>query len=104
MIRYVLAVVLTAALVGIGWAGLDHAAAVRSEQQVENQVAAIDAAAVSLLANDDPPATGQDGARRVLDLAFPHGGLTSNAVETLHIRPTAGNVSVGCGVFRRRST
>ena len=104
MIRYVLAVVLTAALVGIGWAGLDHAAAVRSEQQVENQVAAIDAAAVSLLANDDPPATGQDGARRVLELDFPHGGLTSNAVETLHIRPTAGNVSVAEYTFDGRAT
>jgi len=94
VIRYVLAVVLAAALVAVGWAGLDYAAAVRGEQQVENQVAAIDEAATSLVEHDDPPATGQPGARRVVELRFPHGGLTSERVDRFHIRPTGGNVSI----------
>ena len=94
MIRYVLAVVLAAALVSIGWAGFDYAAAVRSEQQVENQVASIDEAATSLVEHDDPPATGQPGARRVVELRFPHGGLTSERIDRFHIRPTGANVSI----------
>jgi len=94
VIRYVLAVVLTVALVGIGWAGLEHAAVVRSEQQVESQIAAIDEAAVSLAETDDLPATGQDGPRRVLELIFPHDGLTSEPVDTLRITPGVAGVSV----------
>lgn len=103
MIRYVLAVVLTVALVGIGWAGLEHAAAVRSEGQVENQVAEIEEAAVSLVEHDDPPGTGQDGPRRVVELDFPRDSLTSERVRRFHIRPASGNVSVAEYTFDGRA-
>lgn len=103
MIRYVLAVVLTVALVGIGWAGLEHAAAVRGEQQVENAIAKIDEAAVSLVENDDPPAAGQEGPRRVVELDLPHDGLASERVETFHIRPGPRNVSVAEYTFDGRA-
>lgn len=94
MIRYVLAVVLTVALVGIGWAGLERAAVIRSEQQVENQITRIDEAAVSLVDNDDAPPAGQGPPRRTVDLTFPHDGLTSESVDVLRIKPGPGNVSV----------
>ena len=103
MIRYVLAVVLTVALVGIGWTGLEHAAALRSEQQVENALAEIDEAAVSLVENDDPPAAGQEGPRRVVELDLPRDGLTSERVETFHIRPESKNVSVAEYTFVGRA-
>jgi len=103
VIRYVLAVVLTVALVGIGWAGLEHATAVRSEGQVENQIAEIDEAAVSLVENDDPPGTGQGRARRVVELDFPRNSLTSERVRTFHIRPAPGNVSVAEYTFDGRA-
>lgn len=104
MIRYVLAVVLTVALVGIGWAGLEQAAAVRSEQQVENQLARIDEAAVSLVEHDDPPARGTQPARRVISLDFPHDSLTATSVEKLWIRPSPGDVSVAEYTFDGRAS
>jgi len=87
MIRYALAVVLTTALLAIGMAGVQHAATVRSEQQVENQIAKIETAAVSLAEHDDVPPPGQPGPRRVVELDLPHNGFLSTAVESFTIEP-----------------
>lgn len=87
MIRYVLAIVLTVAVLSIGMAGIDHAAAVRSEQQVDTQIAAIEAAAVSLVANDDVPPPGHPGPRRVVELDLPRDGRLSSAVDSLVVEP-----------------
>jgi hypothetical protein len=83
MIRYVLAVILTTAILGVAIVGVDHAGTIRGERQVENQIAAVDQAANSLLDNEDPPPPGQDGARRVVELDLPKDGFTSDSVETL---------------------
>jgi len=87
MIRYVLAVVLTTALLGIGMAGVQYAATVRSEQQVENQISKIEAAAVSLAEQDDVPPQGQPGPRRVVELDLPQNGVLSTAVGPFTIEP-----------------
>lgn len=87
MIRYALAVVLTASLVAVGFAGVDHASTVRGEQQVESQIAEIERAAVSLIEHDDAPPTGQPGPRRVLELDFPHSGPFSASVDRFSIQP-----------------
>jgi hypothetical protein len=87
MIRYVLAVVLTTALLAIGVTGVDHATTVRSEQQVENQIATIETAAVSLAQHDDVPPPGQPGPRRVVELDLPQNGFLSTAVESFRIEP-----------------
>jgi hypothetical protein len=87
MIRYALAVVLTTALLGIGMAGVEHASTVRSEQQVENQIAAIETAAVSLAEHDDVPPPGQPGPRRVVELDLPQNGFLSTAVGSFTIEP-----------------
>jgi len=94
MIRYVLAIILTTALLGIGVAGVDHAATVRSEQQVETQIAKLESAAMSLLDTEEPTPSGQQGARRIVDLDFPSGGFTSKAVDTFRIRPNPKGVSL----------
>lgn len=83
MIRYVLAVLLTVALVATASAGLERASAVRGEQQVETELAKIDAAAVSLMEADDVPPPGQVGPRRVVTLDLPEGGLTTASVDGL---------------------
>jgi hypothetical protein len=90
MIRYVLAVLLTTALLGVGFAALQEVAAVRGETQVEGEIADIERAAVSLLAHDDPAPAGENPPRRVLDLDLPSGGFASEPVETLVFEPVAG--------------
>jgi len=94
MIRYVLAIVLTTALLGIGVAGVDHAATIRSEQQVETQVAKIESAATSLLETEEPTPPGRNGARRVIELDLPGDGFASKPVEMLRIRPDPSGVSI----------
>lgn len=94
MIRYVLAVILTAALLAIGMAGVDHAATVRSEQQVETQVEEIESAVTELVETEEPTSPARDGARRVLELDLPDDDLTSKPVEVLRIRPDPGGVSI----------
>lgn len=83
MIRYVLAVLLTVVLVTTASAGLERVSAVRGEQQVENQLAKIDATAVSLIESDDVPPPGQVGPRRVVTIELPEDGLTSASVDRL---------------------
>lgn len=104
MIRYVLAVILTTAILGVAIVGVDEAGAIRGEMQVENQIAAVDQAANSLLENDDPPPRGQDGARRVVELDLPEDSLTSNPVQTLTFERQPGtNVTVVTYRFDGRS-
>jgi len=95
MIRYVLAVILTTAVLGVFLVGVDHAVAIHGETQVENQIAAIEQAANSLVENDDLPPPGGDGAQRVVELELPDDSLTSSAVETLVFERQPGtNVTV----------
>jgi hypothetical protein len=95
MIRYALAVVLTTAVLAIGMAGVEHAATVRSEQQVETQIAKIETAAVSLAEHDDTPPQGQPGPRRVVELDLPQNGVLSTAVGPLTIEPDRAAASDG---------
>lgn len=90
MIRYVLAVLLTTALLGVGFAALQEVAAVRGETQVEGEIADIERAAVSLLAHGDPVSAGGSPPRRVLDLDLPAGGVAIERVETLVFEPVTG--------------
>ncbi|WEL21585.1 hypothetical protein [Halorhabdus sp. BNX81] len=94
MIRYVLAIILTTALLGIGVAGVDHAATVRSEQQVENQIAKLETAAMSLLETEEPTPRGQKGPRRIVELDLPSAGFASKTVDTFRIRPDPRGVSI----------
>jgi hypothetical protein len=89
MIRYVLAVLLTTALLAVGFAAVQETAAVRGETQTEGEIADIERAAVSLLAHDDP-VPGGSPPRRVLDIDLPSGGFASEPIETLVFEPVGG--------------
>ncbi|CCQ32359.1 hypothetical protein HLRTI_001018 [Halorhabdus tiamatea SARL4B] len=93
MIRYVLAILLTVALLGIGVAGVDHATTIRSEAQVETQIAEIESAVTSLHETEEPTPTEQAGARRVLELDLPSSGFASEPVDTFRIRPDAPGIT-----------
>ena len=88
MIRYVLAVFLTVALVGLGLAALEYGSAVRGESEIETIVTKLDAAAVELGETADPPVAGEPPAQRRLTLQFPGDGPTSERAETLEFRRT----------------
>ncbi|MFC7073749.1 hypothetical protein ACFQJ7_07690 [Halovenus rubra] len=87
MIRYVLAVLLTTALLGIGLIAVQEVAVVRTETQVEGAITDIERAAVSLLAYDDPVSGDIPPPRRVLDIEIPPGGFTTEDIETLRFEP-----------------
>ena len=87
MIRYVVAVLLTTAVLGVAAGALEHGSTVRSETQVERQIVAIENAAVSLVENDDPVPREQDPPRRSVDIELPGDGFAETGVETLVFEP-----------------
>lgn len=87
MIRYVVAVLLMTVLLGLGFTAAAEVSVVRGETQVEGEIATIENAAVSLLANDDPVPGDENPPRRVIDIDLPAGGFASASVETLTFEP-----------------
>lgn len=94
MIRYVLAVLLTVAILGLAMPAVEDTAGKRSDQRIANQVAKIDQAAVSLVENEELPPEGETGARRSVTLRFPDDGLLSRSVTDFEIERVRENVSV----------
>lgn len=104
MIRYVAAVLLATALLGIGFAAAQEVSVVRGETQVESEIAAIESAAASLLANDDPAPGDGDPPRRVVEVEFPADGVASASVDRLVFEPAAdGNRTVARYRFEGRT-
>lgn len=89
MIRYVIALTLVVTVLGLTGAALDHASALRGEQAVETEIAAIEAAAMELFALET---AGQEGrsAKRVIEIDLPQPTLTTDGMETLRFE-RAGN-------------
>lgn len=87
MIRYVVAVLLATALLGLGFAAVQEVSMVRGETQVESAVTAIEDAAASLLAHDDPVPSDENPPRRVIDIDLPPGGFASPSVDQLVFEP-----------------
>ena len=94
MIRYVLAVLLTVAILGIAMPAVEDTAGKQSDQQVANQVAKIEGAAVSLVENEELPPEGKTGARRSITLRFPGDSLLSRPVTDFEIERIRSNLSV----------
>lgn len=85
MIRVVLAVVLTVALVGLSMPAIERGGAVAAEETVRSEMAAIDRAATSLLETDDVPPDGQPGPRRYVTVTLPSESVTSATVASVSI-------------------
>lgn len=94
MIRVVLAVALTVALVGVSAAGIDRAGAVATEESVRGDLAAVERAATSLLETEAVPPGGQPGPRRTVAVALPADSPTTAAVAYVSIeRGDTGSVA-----------
>lgn len=88
MLRYVLAVLLTVAILGIATVGVEKASTLRGESEVASAIATVDEAATSLL-EEDVPADGQAGPRRVVEIDLPSNGYAQSAPEWLEFTRVA---------------
>lgn len=84
-IRYVIAVVLVAAIMGMFFAGVEHVDGQNSRNEMQTEVSALDSAAVSLMEEEELPPPGQAGPKRFVTLSFPDGSLGYEAVTSFSI-------------------
>ncbi|SFC64748.1 hypothetical protein SAMN05444422_11322 [Halobiforma haloterrestris] len=85
MIRYVLAALLTVAVIALSLPAIQSAAGVASERGFAGDVAAIDDAAVSLLESEEPTPDGVPAPRRTVTVPFPADSLTRAPIAYLRI-------------------
>lgn len=94
MIRYVVAAILVVAIFGIGFAALDHAAAMNSERQVEDDVTDLESAAISLYEEEELAPRGSPGPRRSVTIDLPGDTYTTAPVDRVVVRPISENRTV----------
>lgn len=87
MIRYLLAIVLAVALLGIALSAVETGATMASEQAVESQISTIELEATELVETEEPPRPGQDGPTRTLELTLPSDGFVSESVTRFAVIP-----------------
>lgn len=83
MIRYVLAVVLTVAVVATGFVAIDEGSAAKSERQVETSIERIEQTASALAEQEQTPPDNREHPRRFVEIELPGGDILGNAVERL---------------------
>lgn len=93
MIRYVIAIVLASAMMAVTMPAIDDTAAFNSEKQVEQELAAIEEAAISLLYNEELSATESLTPTRQVTVSFPRDSLTSDSISMVRFEPEP-NVTV----------
>lgn len=103
MIRYVLAVALSVALLALAVPAIDHAATKNTERTLEANVASIDEAATSLAADEEVSPDGHPEPRRIVSVSLPEGSLTTAGVDHFEIVPH-GNYSTARYVLEDGTT
>lgn len=94
MIRYVLAVLLTLAILGLAGFALEDAAGERTERELQSEIAAVEAAAIDLEAAEELSPAGHPNPRRVVEFTVPTRSSTGVGVDHLEIEPVAADASV----------
>lgn len=87
MIRYVLAVMLTIALLAISVPAIDRGATMNSERQVDASLAEIDDEAASLIENEEVTPDGHPDPQRVVEVTLPRSTLTTEGVDHFELVP-----------------
>jgi len=85
VIRTVIAVALTVAILGMSLPVIENGAASRSEKQLNTIAQQFESEAVSLVEEEELPPPGVDGARRVVEADFPSGSVFSPRTEVFRI-------------------
>lgn len=86
MIRYVIAVVLLVAILGISLPAIDQVSSGRSEAQLRTVATTIEESAVELVRAEEPPPRGVRGPQRVVRVNFPD-GFASKRVASMKLVP-----------------
>ena len=94
MIRYVLAALLTVAILGLGWMALEQTAADNSDRELQAAISDIEDAAVDLAANEELSPTDHPDPQRVVEITIPPGDLTTEGVSHFEIDPVDENASI----------
>lgn len=94
MIRVVVAVLLTVAIVGVSVPAIERGAMTNSENTVEQQVSKLSGASVSLVENEQVPPEGVRGPQRSVTLTFPADSLFSEPLSTFRIERQSANFSI----------
>ncbi|MHB9288389.1 hypothetical protein ACKVMT_15270 [Halobacteriales archaeon Cl-PHB] len=105
MLRAVLAVAITAALLAVSLPTVDSARVDHAETLVAEELDRLETAAERLAAENDPTGPGQPAARRVLRLRLPAESWGSTGVDRLHLPGDGSTVTwqvAGGGTHHRR--
>ncbi|ELY49427.1 DUF7311 family protein [Natronorubrum sulfidifaciens] len=86
MIRYVLAVVLTIALLAVAMPVLDRGSTMNTERTVDSSIAAIDDATTAVATEEHSPAS-HPNPQRVVTVTVPARSVTTTAVDHFEIVP-----------------
>jgi lipopolysaccharide export LptBFGC system permease protein LptF len=87
MFRYVIAVLLTAALVGIALPAINDATAAKSQEKAEAELLKIKHEAESLATHEEVISGGLSGGRRLVTVDLPGESETSQPIDSVNIRP-----------------
>lgn len=87
MIRYVLAAMLTVALLVVAVPAIDRGATTNTERAVDSSIADIDDAATSLVATEEVSPEGHPDPQRVVAVSLPKRSLTTTGVDHFEIVP-----------------
>lgn len=87
MIRYVVAALLTVAILGLVGLAIDASASDNGEREVQTAIADIEAAAVQLAADEEMSPRGHPNPQRVVELSIPERSLTTEGVSHFEIEP-----------------
>lgn len=87
MIRYVLAVLLSVAILALATVAIDASASDRTEAELRMAIADVEAAAAELVAYEEPSPDGHPNPQRVVEISIPSRSLTTTDVSHLEIDP-----------------
>ena len=94
MIRTVVAVLLTVAIIGVSMPAVERGAMTNSQNTVEQQVSKLSKASESLVQNEQVPPEGVRGPQRSVTLTFPADSLFSVPLSKFRIERQPGNLTV----------
>ncbi|WP_049925483.1 DUF7311 family protein [Halopiger goleimassiliensis] len=94
MIRYVLAALLTVAVLGLGWMALDQTAPENTERELQAAISDIEEAAIDLAEHEEVSPPEHPDPQRVVEFTIPPDDLTTEGVSHFEIDPVDENASI----------
>ncbi|MXV63269.1 hypothetical protein GS429_14580 [Natronorubrum sp. JWXQ-INN-674] len=87
MIRYVLAALLTVALIVLAVPAIDRGATVNTERQVDTSLSSIDDEATALIETEEVTPDGHPDPQRIVTVSLPRSTLTTAGVDHFELVP-----------------